>query len=112
MRTIVAVDVGGTFTDVSILADTGFTMWKVRSTADPVGGVLEAVNEGLRAAGAASNEVGQILHATTVATNAIFERTGARTAVVATQGFGHVVHIGREVRTGPERFQITLPKPY
>ena len=112
MNTVVAVDVGGTFTDVSILAESGFTMWKVRSTPDPVGGVLEAVNEGLRAAGAPPAKVEQILHATTVATNAIFERTGARTAVVATEGFGNVVHIGREVRTGPERFQITLPKPY
>src|SRR2546423_4894760 len=112
MNTVVAVDVGGTFTDVSILAGTGFTMWKVRSTPDPVSGVLEAVTEGLREAGASRATVTQILHATTVATNAIFERTGARTAVVATEGFGDVVHIGREVRTGPERFQITLPKPY
>jgi N-methylhydantoinase A len=112
VKTVVAVDVGGTFTDVSILADNGFAMWKVRSTPDPVGGVLEAVTEGLRAAGASPSDVGQLLHATTVTTNAIFERTGARTAVVMTEGFGHVVHIGREVRTGPERFQITLPKPY
>ena len=52
-----------------------------------------------------------MLHATTVATNAIFERKGARTAFVTTEGFGDVVHIGREVRSGAERFQITLPKP-
>ncbi len=111
MSAIVSVDVGGTFTDVSILADAGFTMTKVRTTHDPVYGVLEAIDEGLRAAGVDASDVTRVLHATTVATNAIFERKGARTAFVTTEGFGDVVHIGREVRSGAERFQITLPKP-
>jgi N-methylhydantoinase A len=111
MTAVVSVDVGGTFTDVSVLADAGFTMNKVRTTRDPVHGVLAAIQEGLRAAQVDPSDVTRILHATTVATNAIFERKGARTAFVTTQGFGDVVHIGREVRSGAERFQITLPKP-
>ena len=111
MTAIVAVDVGGTFTDVSILVDTGFTMSKVPTTHDPVDGVLRAIHEGLGAARVDASDVSRVLHATTVATNAIFERKGARTAFVTTEGFGDVVHIGREVRSGAERFRITLPKP-
>ena len=111
MTAIVSVDVGGTFTDVSILVDVGFTMTKVRTTHDPVDGVLRAIQEGLGAAGVEASDVSRVLHATTVATNAIFERKGARTAFVTTEGFGDVVHIGREVRSGAERFRITLPKP-
>jgi N-methylhydantoinase A len=112
MSTIVSVDVGGTFTDVSVLAGAGLAMTKVRTTRDPVDSVLEAVADGLAAAGVGASSVRRVLHATTVATNAIFERTGARVAYVATEGFGDVVHIGREVRSGAERFQLTLPKPY
>jgi len=111
VSSVVSVDVGGTFTDVSIMGDTGLTMTKVRTTGNPVDGVLEAIGEGLRLSGAAAADVTQVLHATTAATNAIFERKGAKTAYVTTEGFGDVVLIGREVRSGPERFQITLPKP-
>jgi N-methylhydantoinase A len=108
----IAVDVGGTFTDVSLMAPGQVAMIKVATSEDTVEGVLQGVGEVIDVADVDPGEVSHILHATTVATNAIFARAGARTAVVATAGFGDIVHIGREVRSGPERFQVMLPKPY
>lgn len=108
----VAVDVGGTFTDVALLGSPTQSMGKVPTTPDPVAGVLHGITEVLDRAHVAGSDVGQVLHATTVATNAVLQRSGARTAVVVTKGFGDIVHIGREVRTGADRFRVSQPKPH
>jgi N-methylhydantoinase A len=95
----VAVDIGGTFTDIT-LADgpTGRT-WraKVPSTpADPSEAFMTGVRAALDAAGATTAAIGRVLHGTTVATNLILEGKTARTALVTTAGFRHVMEIGRQ----------------
>ncbi|HTW73011.1 MAG TPA: hydantoinase/oxoprolinase family protein [Acetobacteraceae bacterium] len=94
----VAVDIGGTFTDVT-LADAGGKTWraKVPSTpADPSEGFMAGVHAALTAAAAAPAAITRVLHGTTVATNLILEGKTARTALVTTAGFRHVMEIGRQ----------------
>lgn len=97
MRTRVAVDVGGTFTDVVRLEpDTGeFRFEKVPTTPEaPTRGVLDAFDR----AGAAPPEVATFNHGTTLGLNSLLTRTGARTAVVGTRGFRDVYLLGRTDR--------------
>jgi len=94
-----AVDIGGTFTDVA-LADTATgQVWRVKTPSRP-DDLSEAFLNGLRlalkAAGAAPGDLRQVLHGTTVATNMILEGKGARAALVTTRGFRHVLGIGRQ----------------
>ncbi len=87
------VDVGGTFTDLVVIADGQVTVGKAPSTPDdPSRGVLQ----GLSAAGVERADA--IIHGSTVATNAILERKGARTALITTAGFRDVLEIGRQDR--------------
>lgn len=93
-----ALDVGGTFTDV-ILADrrTG-TYWIAKSPsvpADPSRGFFDGVEKVLAVAGQAASSVTTTFHGTTVATNAVLENKGARAALITTAGFRHVLEIGR-----------------
>jgi N-methylhydantoinase A len=92
----VGIDVGGTFTDlVSIDAEGGTSSAKVLSTpADQSAAVLEA----LRAAGAAPGSIARIVHGTTVATNTLLERDGARTIFCATAGFTDLLQLRRQDR--------------
>jgi N-methylhydantoinase A/oxoprolinase/acetone carboxylase beta subunit len=90
----IGVDTGGTFTDLVMLGPGGLSVHKVRSTPDDpsraiVTGILEIAG---RTSGA------DVVHGSTVATNAVLERTGARVALVATAGFEDVVRIGRQTR--------------
>jgi N-methylhydantoinase A len=93
-----ALDVGGTFTDV-ILADrrTGqFTVTKSSSVpSDPANGFFGGVDKILALAKVAPKDVSVVLHGSTLATNAILEAKGARTGLVTTRGFRHVLEIGR-----------------
>jgi N-methylhydantoinase A len=95
----VAVDIGGTFTDIT-LADAALgRTWraKVPSTpADPSDGFMAGVRAVLAAASATPAAITRILHGTTVATNLILEGKTARTALVTTAGFRHVLEIGRQ----------------
>ena len=96
---IVAVDIGGTFTDVTIQdASTGRVhRAKTPSTPlDPSEAFLTGVNLALDAIGAAPSLLGRVLHGTTVATNLILEGQGAPAALVTTRGFRHVLEIGRQ----------------
>ena len=92
----VGIDVGGTFTDLVAIADDGrVEARKVLSTpADQSQGVREA----LTALGAAPGDVGHIAHGTTVATNALLERTGARVVLCATEGATDVLELRRQER--------------
>lgn len=100
----VGVDVGGTFTDFTVAADDGLYVFKVSSTPhDPA----EAVLEGLRRAGIGAD--GTVVHGSTVATNAVLERKGARTALVTTAGFRDVLEIARQNR--PALYDIEPRKP-
>jgi N-methylhydantoinase A len=91
------VDVGGTFTDVVALADGRITLAKVPSTvADQSLGVLA----GIEASGVPLTPDCELAHGMTVATNALLERRGARTALITTEGFRDVIEIGRQDRPG------------
>ena len=96
---IVAVDIGGTFTDITLQdAGTGRLLrTKTPSTPhDPSEAFLTGVHLALELAGAAPADVARVLHGTTVATNLILEGKGARAALVTTAGFRHVLEIGRQ----------------
>lgn len=106
--TRVAIDVGGTFTDVVVLAaDSGeLRFGKVPTTPDdPARGVLDA----FRRAGADPADVGMFTHGTTLGLNALLTRTGARIAIVATAGFRDVFLLGRTDRR--TNYDITYRKP-
>jgi N-methylhydantoinase A len=94
-----AVDIGGTFTDVA-LADTATgQVWRVKTLSrpdDPSEAFLNGLRLALKAADAAPGDLHQVLHGTTVATNMILEGKGARAALVTTRGFRHVLGIGRQ----------------
>jgi N-methylhydantoinase A len=104
------VDVGGTFTDLVLYdQDTGaLTIEKVPSTpADPSEGILA----GIARLGIDPESLAKFVHGTTVATNTILERKGARTAVLTTAGFRDVLEVGRGNRTVLYNIKATRPPP-
>ncbi|WP_236790936.1 hydantoinase/oxoprolinase family protein [Amycolatopsis sp. GM8] len=107
----VGADIGGTFTDVIALGPAGQVVpMKVLSTPPDYGtGVVTATTSVLETAEAAPAEVVAMLHGTTVATNAILEMNGARTAVVTTRGFRDVLELGRLRR--PVLYDLSWVKP-
>ncbi|MFE5330018.1 hydantoinase/oxoprolinase family protein [Embleya sp. NPDC056575] len=107
----VSADIGGTFTDVIALGPDGRVVpVKVLSTPPDFGtAVLEGTAAALGDAGVETREVHAMLHATTVATNAILEMRGARTALVTTKGFRDVLELGRLRR--PLLYDLSWQKP-
>ncbi|MBN8749782.1 MAG: hydantoinase/oxoprolinase family protein, partial [Variovorax sp.] len=107
-------DIGGTFTDF-VLEDQarGTTRyWKTLSTPSaPEEAVVRGVKELLAAEGVAASRVGMLLHATTVATNAILERKGSRTALITTEGFRDVLLLGRQKRYSTYNMHLAKPAP-
>jgi len=102
----VGVDVGGTFTDLVALVDGEVRIAKVPSTpSDQSAGVMTAV----AATGVDPASVGAVAHGTTVATNALLERRGARTALLTTEGFRDVIEIARQTR--PSLYDLTQRPP-
>ena len=107
-----AVDIGGTFTDLALERGAARTTAKVLTTpSEPERGVLEGVKAILRQAGLEPGDVALLVHGTTLATNAIIERKGARTALVTTEGFRDVLAMGNESRYDQYDLNITLPEP-
>jgi N-methylhydantoinase A len=102
---ILGVDVGGTFTDAVLLDEGRLATAKVPTEADQAASVLAAA----RAVGA--DRLERFTHGTTIATNALLERTGARTALVATEGFEHVLHLRRQARAHLYRLCEPHPEP-
>ena len=92
MAMAVAVDIGGTFTDLVALDTDSGEMVTVKEPTVP-SGFVEGVMEALRRADA--GVIGQFRHGTTVGTNTIIERTGARTGLITTLGFRDVLLAGR-----------------
>src|SRR5262245_30138622 len=91
----IAVDIGGTFTDVVLEGPAGSTSCKVLTTiAAPEQAVLAGIELVLKEAGIAPGAVKLIIHGTTLATNALIERKGALTAFVTTQGFRDILEMG------------------
>jgi len=99
MSTLIGVDIGGTFTDVVVVDRGRVTTAKVSSTPDdPSRGMIQGIGEALDAAGIAPGSVASLAHGTTVATNALLERSGARTGLVTTRGFADVLELARQDR--------------
>ena len=102
---ILGIDVGGTFTDAVLFEDGALRTAKLPTSAHPEESVVAAA----RAVGAESVE--RFTHGTTIATNALLERKGARTAFVATAGFEHLLHLRRQNRAHLYRLCSDHPAP-
>jgi N-methylhydantoinase A len=102
---VLGVDVGGTFTDAVLATDEGLRTAKVPTARRQEESLLAAA----RAVGAVGVE--RFTHGTTVATNALLERKGARTAFVATEGFEHLLHLRRQNRAELYRLCAAHPEP-
>jgi N-methylhydantoinase A len=106
----IAIDIGGTFTDVVLERGRHRITTKVLTTyADPADGVLGGVARVLADAGVSAREVGLVLHGTTLATNALIERRGARTALLTTAGHRDALEMALENRF--EQYDIGIDRP-
>jgi N-methylhydantoinase A len=107
-----AVDIGGTFTDLALEHDGRRSTIKVLTTqAAPEQGVMAGVRDILQTSGVSAADIGIVIHGTTLATNAVIERKGARTALLTTQGFRDVIAMGNESRYDQYDLNIVLPEP-
>jgi len=95
----VAVDIGGTFTDIALHDAASGNVWRAKTPSvpsDPSLAFVTGVRLALEQAGREASDLGRVLHGTTVATNMILEGKGAKAALVTTAGFRHVLSIGRQ----------------
>ena len=109
----IGADVGGTFTDIVIeLADGSYSSTKVLTTHQaPELGILDGISRIAAQEAIALEDVEQIIHGTTLATNALIERRGAKTALVTTDGFRDVIETRTESRFEQYDLNIVLPTP-
>lgn len=108
------IDIGGTFTDLVIHdpRDGRAIIWKESTTPDdPARGALEGTRRVLEKAGVRPDQVGRVVHATTLFTNALIERKGAKTGLLTTAGFSDVLEIARERKYELYDLFIEMPKP-
>jgi len=95
----VGIDIGGTFTDVIATGPAGICILKVPTTrANPGDAVAAGIAELLRRTGVKPKDIVRFAHGTTVATNAVIERKGARVGVIASEGFRDILELGRQMR--------------
>ena len=108
----IGADVGGTFTDVVLETDAGMFSTKVLTTYDaPERGILDGVATVVAEAGADLADLDTFIHGTTLATNALIARTGARTALVTTAGFRDTIEMRTESRFEQYDLNLVLPAP-
>lgn len=110
----IGVDVGGTFTDFTLLdeADGAVRFYKVSSTpSDPSRAIVNGISEMLDEFALNATDISFVGHGTTVATNLTIERKGAKTALITTRGFRDVLEIGRQTRPNLYDYQIQNPAP-
>ncbi len=109
---LLGVDVGGTFTDAVLAFDGGLVTAKAPSTPhDQSEGVLSAIEKACERAGRSPAEIEAFSHGMTVATNALLEGHGARTALIVTDGFTDIVELGRQNRAELYRLCARRPAP-
>ncbi len=110
----IGIDIGGTFTDI-IMVDSASgerAIAKVLTTPkDPSVGALQGLRELLDGRGVRGAEVSHVIHGTTLVTNALIERKGARTGLVTTRGFRDVLEMGREKRYDIYDLFLEMPEP-
>ena len=108
----IGADVGGTFTDVVLETGAGMFSTKVLTTYDaPERGILDGVRSVVAEAGADLADLEAFIHGTTLATNALIGRTGARTALVTTAGFRDTIEMRTESRFEQYDLNLVLPAP-
>ncbi len=108
------VDVGGTFTDVLLVEEGSGSTWRAKTastTQDQSVGVLRGIQKACDIAGVDPSQIAEVLHGTTVATNAILEGKGAKVGLVTTQGFRQILQIARSFVPGGLAGWIIWPKP-
>ncbi|HTO13040.1 MAG TPA: hydantoinase/oxoprolinase family protein [Candidatus Binatia bacterium] len=110
----IGIDIGGTFTDAALVdGDTGaIRVVKVLTTPeDPAQGFMAALERGLGECRATGGDVAAVVHATTVATNAIIEGRIARVGMLVTRGFRDILEIGRQIRSRLYDVHLQKPRP-
>jgi len=105
-----AVDIGGTFTDTAIAVGDQILTSKTLTTAErPVEGVLQGIDYAITQTQLEPADFASVIHGTTLATNALIERRGARVGVIVTEGFRDILEIGYERRY--DQYDINIEKP-
>ncbi|MBF9031740.1 hydantoinase/oxoprolinase family protein [Rhodobacterales bacterium HKCCE3408] len=108
----VGVDIGGTFTDVALETSAGISSCKVLTDyAEPERAILTGIETAAAEAGIALTDIAQVIHGTTLVTNALIERRGARTAFITTEGFRDVIEMRSENRFEQYDLNLELPAP-
>lgn len=108
----VGVDIGGTFTDVALDHAGGLATCKVLTDhAAPERAIMDGIARATDQAGVAMTDIAQVIHGTTLVTNALIERRGARLAFITTQGFRDVVEMRTESRFEQYDLNLMLPQP-
>jgi len=111
-RIRMGVDIGGTFTDVVLELEARQFSTKVLTTYDaPEDAIIDGMLQTCTKAGILPAQIDQIIHGTTLATNSLIERRGARTALITTQGFRDVIEMRTESRFEQYDLNLTLPEP-
>ncbi len=112
LRTRLGVDIGGTFTDVVLEhAGESYSIKVLTTYAAPENGIIDGMLQVCAKANISAADIDQIIHGTTLATNALIERRGAKTALVTTQGFRDVIEMRTESRFEQYDLNLSLPEP-
>ncbi len=108
----VGVDIGGTFTDIVLeVGDQQFSSKILTTYAAPEDAIIEGMQQVCAQAKIEMSEIDQMIHGTTLATNALIERRGAKTALITTEGFRDVIEMRSESRFEQYDLNLTLPEP-
>lgn len=108
----VGVDIGGTFTDVALQHPGGLSTCKVLTNySQPEQAILDGIVKAADQAGLTLGDIGQVIHGTTLVTNSLIERRGAKTAFITTEGFRDVIEMRSENRFEQYDLNLNLPKP-
>lgn len=108
----VGVDIGGTFTDVALQHAGGLETCKVLTNyAAPEQAIMDGIHKAASAANVALSDITQVIHGTTLVTNALIQRRGAKLAFITTEGFRDVVEMRSENRFEQYDLNLSLPKP-
>ena len=111
-NTRIGVDIGGTFTDVALLHNNALTTCKVLTNyAQPEQAILDGIAKAIKEAGIKPADIKQVIHGTTLVTNSLIERRGAKLAFITTEGFRDVVEMRSENRFEQYDLNLQLPKP-
>ncbi|MGI9409594.1 MAG: hydantoinase/oxoprolinase family protein, partial [Hyphomicrobiaceae bacterium] len=111
-ETFVGIDIGGTFTDVVVCGSAGTRILKLPTTSgNPGDAVIAAVDELRERNILQLGDISRLAHGTTIATNAVLERKGARLGLIATEGFSDVLELGRQIRQQLYNLQLEPETP-